>query len=137
MHSGEKTMNRNSKKGITLVELIVALTLTSIFAVLCVMLINPVERTYRSTLKIARAQLLADTIVDSIRKECDDVKHDEKMSVWIGNLGSSDDADLLSSGPAIKGSSGHVLVFQRTSNYTEAIYSNATISLKLKDLLMV
>lgn len=121
-------MNRNSKKGITLVELIVALTLTSVFAVLCVMLINPVERTYRSTLKIARAQLLADTIVDSIRKECDDVKHDEKMSVWIGNLGSSDDADLISSGPAIKGSSGNVLVFQRNSNYTEAIYSNAEIS---------
>ena len=123
-------MNRNSKKGITLVELIVALTLTSIFAVLCVMLINPIERTYRSTLKLARAQLLADTIVDSVRKECDDVKHDEKMSVWIGNLGSSDDADLLDKGPEIKTTNGKgdVLVFQRNSNYTEAIYSNAEIS---------
>ena len=123
-------MKRNSKKGITLVELIVALTLTSIFAVLCVALINPIERTYRGTLKMARAQLLADTIVDSIRKECDDVKHDEKMSVWIGNLGSADDYDLLDKGPGIKitGGSGDILVFQRNSNYTEAIYSNAKIS---------
>lgn len=123
-------MKRNSKKGITLVELIVALTLTSIFAVLCVALINPIERTYRGTLKMARAQLLADTIVDSIRKECDDVKHDEKMSVWIGNLGSADDYNLLDKGPGIKitGGSGDILVFQRNSNYTEAIYSNAKIS---------
>ncbi|MCR5340875.1 MAG: type II secretion system GspH family protein, partial [Saccharofermentans sp.] len=123
-------MNRKSKRGITLVELIVALTLTSIFAVLCVALINPIERTYRGTLKLARAQLLADTLVDSIRKECDDVKHDEKMSVWIGNLDSQDDSDLIDKGPAIKGSSGNVLVFQRNNNYTEAIYSCAKLSEK-------
>ena len=111
-------MKRNSKKGITLVELIVALTLTSIFAVLCVALINPIERTYRGTLKMARAQLLADTIVDSIRKECDDVKHDEKMSVWIGNLGSAEDYDLLDKGRGIKttGGSGNILLLQRHSN---------------------
>lgn len=122
-------MNRNSKRGITLVELVVAMTLTSIFAVLCVALINPIERTYRGTLKLARAQLLADTIVDSIRKECDDVKHDEKTSVWIGKMTSSDDADLINKGPGkIKASSGNVLVFQRNSNYTEAIYSGAEIS---------
>ena len=123
-------MNRKSKRGITLVELIVALTLTSIFAVLCVALINPIERTYRGTLKLARAQLLADTLVDSIRKECDDVKHDEKMSVWIGNLDSQDDSDLIDKGPAIKDSSGNVLVFQRNNNYTEAIYSCAKLSEK-------
>lgn len=128
MRSGVKRMIKNSKKGVTLVELVVAMALTSIFAVLCVALINPIERTYRGTLKLARAQLLADTIVDSIRKECDDVKHDEKTSVWIGNMKSSDDGDLISKGPAIKENGGNVLVFQRNSNYTEAIYSCSKIS---------
>ena len=92
-------MNSRSKKGITLVELIVAMTLTSIFAVLCVMLINPIERTYKSTLKLARAQLLADTLIDSIRKECDDVRHDEKTDVWITDLSGSDDSQLRNAGP--------------------------------------
>lgn len=120
--------NRRSKKGITLVELIVAMTLTSIFAVLCVLLINPIERTYRSTLKLARAQLLADTLVDSIRKECDDVRHDDKSDVWITDLSGEDDAQLLSTGPANKADSGNTLVFRRNNNYTEAIYAGVKIS---------
>ena len=118
----------HSKKGITLVELIVAMTLTSIFAVLCVMLINPIERTYRGTLKLARAQLLADTLIDSIRKECDDVRHDETSDVWITDLSGNDDGQLFSDGPANKASSGNTLVFRRNNNYTEAIYAGVGIS---------
>ena len=134
MCSKNGKVNRNSKKGVTLVELIVAMVLTAIFAVTCVALINPIERVYKSTLKLARAQLLADTIVDSIRKECDDVKHDEKMSVWIGNLSNTtDDSDLLDRGSALNigdktSDGGNILVFQRNNNYTEAIYSCAGIS---------
>ena len=128
MRNRTLNVNRRSKKGITLVELIVAMTLTSIFAVLCVMLINPIERTYRGTLKLARAQLLADTLVDSIRKECDDVRHDETTDVWITNLSGNDDAQLFSDGPANKASSGNTLVFRRNNNYTEAIYAAVGIS---------
>lgn len=122
-------MNSHTKKGITLVELIVAMTLTSIFAVLCVMLINPIERTYKSTLKLARAQLLADTLVDSIRKEVDDVKHEEVTDVWITNLSGEDDSKLLDQNDhASNLPSGNTLVFRRNNNYTEAIYAAVGIS---------
>ena len=122
-------MNSYSKKGMSLVELIVALSLMSVFAVLCVMLVNPIERTYRSTLKLARAQLLADTLVDSIRKEVDDVKHDDTTDVWIANLSGSDDRQLINDTPLEnKKSSGNALVFRRNNNYTEAIYAAVGIS---------
>lgn len=121
-------MNSRSKKGITLVELIVAMTLTSIFAVLCVMLINPIERTYKSTLKLARAQLLADTLIDSIRKECDDVKHDDKASVWITNLSGDDSALLSTTAHASNDPSGNTLVIRRNNNFAESIYAGAGIN---------
>ena len=127
-------MISHSKKGITLVELIVAMTLTSIFAVLCVMLINPIERTYKSTLKLARAQLLADTLVDSIRKEVDDVKHDDTTDVWIANLSGADDSQLIDNKPSDnKKTSGNTLVFRRNNNYTEAIYAAVGISKNNQD----
>ena len=128
MLDGDLKAYGHSKKGITLVELIVAMTLTSIFAVLCVMLINPIERTYKGTMKLAKAQLLADTIVDSIRKECDDVRHDEAANVWITDLSGDDDEQLFDPGPANKDTSGNTLVFRRNNNYTEAIYAAVGIS---------
>lgn len=128
MRNGVLKVNSRSKKGITLVELIVAMTLTSIFAVLCVMLINPIERTYKSTLKLARAQLLADTLIDSIRKECDDVRHDEKTDVWITDLSGSDDSQLRNAGPANKADSGNTLVIRRNNNFAESIYAGAGIN---------
>ena len=129
MLNGVKNMNSHTKKGITLVELIVAMTLTSIFAVLCVMLINPIERTYKSTLKLARAQLLADTLVDSIRKEVDDVRHEEVTDVWITNLSGADDRALLDQNDhAPNLPSGNTLVFRRNNNYTEAIYAAVGIT---------
>lgn len=116
----------------TLVELIVSLTLMAIFALACTSLIVPIERSYRETVRLTRAQLLADTLVDSIRKECDDVKHDEKASVWIANFSetAADDAKLLSEGPGIKAGAGkgNALIFQRNNNYTEAIYACVPIS---------
>ena len=130
MRNGTGKLNSSSKKGITLVELIVAMTLTSIFAVLCVMLINPIERTYKGTLKLARAQLLADTLIDSIRKECDDVKHDDSAAVWIANLTGDDDGDLLTKGPVsgTKVNAGNALVIRRNNNFAESIYAVVGIS---------
>ena len=122
--------HRRSRKGTTLVELIVALTLTMLFAVVCIALINPIERMYQSTVKISRAQLLADTVIDSIRKECDDVKCDEHNAVWIAR--GTDDADdaSLFNGPtdSVKRDKGPVLVVKRNNNYCEAIYSCFKIS---------
>lgn len=130
-------LNRSSKKGITLVELVVAITMTAIFAVACIALINPIERMYQGTVKLTKAQLLADTVVDAIRKECDDVKHDDKSTVWIANFneGAADDSKLLSVGPdaSLKSDEGNALIFQRNNNYTEAIYSCVPISAKNRD----
>ena len=50
--------NKRSKKGMTLVEMIVAMALTSIFLASCVVLILPVERIYTEVDNSSRAQLL-------------------------------------------------------------------------------
>ena len=130
---------RNSKRGTTLVELIVSLTLTAMFAVICVMLINPIERTYQRTEKTARAQLLADTIVDSVRKECDGIKNDDVNSVWIAN-GSFDAATAsdqllfdpecgkrISSGLE-SANKGTVLVIKKNNSYCEMIFASLPIT---------
>lgn len=130
---------RRSKRGTTLVELIVSLTLTAMFAVICVMLINPIERTYQRTEKTARAQLLADTIVDSIRKECDGIKNDDINSVWIAN--GSFDADSASdqilfdpdcskriSSGLESNNKGTVLVIKKNNSYCEMIFASLPIT---------
>lgn len=138
MHSGSNKLFNYSKKGITLVELVVAMTLTSLFAVVCIALINPIEKMYRSTIRLSKAQLLADTVVDAIRKECDDVMHKDSSDVWIAYFiddetssdVDKDDSRLLSVGPSssFKKEVGNALIFRRNNNYTEAIYSAVPIS---------
>ena len=124
-------VNKHSKKGTTLVELVVAMTLTLIFAAVCVALINPIERTYQDVEKTSRAQLLADTIIDSIRKECDDVQYDDPNAVWLVAAGNDkDDDQMLFDGslPANSPNGGNVLVIKKDSKYCEAIYSCFPIS---------
>ena len=125
--------HKHSKKGTTLVELVVAMTLTAIFAVACIALIHPIESIYQRTEKTVRAQLLADTVVDSIRKECDDVQYDEEYSVWIASgtfdVSSEDDNKLFTKGVDLNtGDPGQILVIKRNNNYCEAIYSCLNIS---------
>lgn len=127
-------LKRRSKRGVTLVELIVALTLTMLFAVICIGLINPIERIYQRTEKTARAQLLADTIVDSIRKECDGIKNDDLGSVWIAN--GSFDADTASDqllfdkdcGYKTASGTGSVLVIKKNNSYCEMIFADLPVT---------
>lgn len=129
MRNTLERIKRHSKKGTTLVELVVAMTLTLIFAVVCVALINPIERTYQNVEKMSRAQLLADTIIDSIRKECDDVQYDDPNAVWLVAAGNSaDDDQMLFAVPSSKPASGNVLVIKKDNKYCEAIYSCFPIS---------
>ncbi len=125
-------LNRRSRKGITLVELIVAMTMTAMFAVVCVALLNPISKMYLGTVKLSQAQLLGDAIIDSIRKECDGIKTDESTTAWIAKLNESDadDGDLLENGSARKTTNGegNVLVIQKNSNYAEAIYACLPLS---------
>lgn len=119
---------RLSKRGTTLVELIVSLSLTAIFAVVCVALINPIERIYKQTERISRAQLLADTIVDSIRKECDDARNDDIYSVWIADGDINNDSGLFDENCTLKKDEGHILVFKKNNSYCEAIFSELKIT---------
>ena len=130
-----------SKRGITLTELIVAMTLTSIFAVVCIALINPISNLYQKTVKLSRAQLLADSIVDGIRKECDGIKFDDKNSVWIAdstkrNEEDTNEKELLALNPqtlrASDSKGGDILIIQKNNNYAEAIYACVGISNKNK-----
>ena len=123
-------VNKHSKKGTTLVELVVAMTLTLIFAAVCVALINPIERTYQDVEKTSRAQLLADTIIDSIRKECDDVQYDDPNAVWLVPAGNDRDDDqyLFAQPSDIADNNGNVLVIKKDNKYCEAIYSCFPIS---------
>lgn len=128
MKNGVRNPMRLSKRGTTLVELIVALSLTAIFAVVCIALINPIERVYKQTERVARAQLLADTIVDGIRKECDNAKNDDINSVWIADGNINNDSGLFDEDCSLRKTEGHILVFKKNNSYCEAIFSELKIT---------
>lgn len=128
MKNGVRNPMRLSKRGTTLVELIVALSLTAIFAVVCIALINPIERIYKQTERVARAQLLADTIVDGIRKECDNAKNDDINSVWIADGNINNDSGLFDEDCTLRKTEGHILVFKKNNSYCEAIFSELKIT---------
>lgn len=113
------TKKKSSKRAITLVELVVAMALTAIFAATCVMLIYPVIRIYTHVNDLSRAQVVADTVIDSIRTECARTYITESGDVWITNTGNS--LSMSQSAP------GHVLVIRRSNEYCETIGANYAI----------
>jgi hypothetical protein len=110
-----RIVNRRSKKALTLVELVVAMALTMIFMGACVMLVYPVEKIYTHTNDLSRAQLVADSVVNSIRAECS-----------LADVSSADDFYIA---PNSSGSDyGNALYFRRSNDYVETIASNYAIS---------
>ena len=112
---------KHDKKGITLVELVAAMALTAIFALACVMLIVPVTKIYRHTLAQSRAQLVADTVVDSLRAECSKAIITNTGDVWIANPDNYDGSIMTTADPSKEG--GSVLIIRRNENYCETIAS--------------
>ncbi|MBR5386327.1 MAG: prepilin-type N-terminal cleavage/methylation domain-containing protein [Clostridiales bacterium] len=114
---------RRSKRAFTLVELIVTMTLTSIFAGSCVLLILPITKIYTHMNDLSRAQLLADTIVDELRAECANTYIEGRGDVWIAS-GMPGNAK-----PAIdsRDNGGTVLVIRRNRGYCETISSSYEI----------
>lgn len=110
-----------TKKAMTLAETLVALALTAIFATSCVMLILPVEQIYTTSTDESRAQIIADTVIDSLRKECASTYIDGLGDVWIGNVGNH---TLDAASPV---SNGHVLVIRKNAEYCETIFANSNI----------
>ena len=115
-------MTRRSKKSMTLVELVIAMTLTAFFAIACVMLILPIEKIYTRTTDVSRAQFIADTIVDSLRAECASTYIESDGDVWIGDFNNE---ELL----ATKAGSS-ILFIRKNKEYCEAIFANNAVPTK-------
>lgn len=103
-------------------ELIVAMALTAIFAASCVLLMVPVSKIYTHVNELSRAQLVADTVVDSLRAECARTTITDTGDVWIASSGNSitDAHESRTTGP--------VLVMRKSSEYCETIFSNSAIT---------
>lgn len=122
-------IKNNSKRAFTLVEVIVAMTLTMLFATACVILILPVSRIYKHTNDLSRAQLLADTVVDSLRNECTGSYIMAEGDVWISNGG----ADGMTDSDVNHVASGPVLVIRRNRTYCETIAANYELSVACRN----
>lgn len=119
--------NKKSKIAYTLVELIVAMALTALFATACVLLILPVESIYTRSTDVSRAQLVADAVVDSLRTECSSTYIKDKGDVVIGEF---TDNSLRTITPD---TSGSVLIIRKNSDYCETIFSNQSIDKSIYD----
>lgn len=116
---------RRSKRAITLVELVVAMTLMAIFAASCVALIYPISHIYTSINEESRAQLLADSVVDSLRAECARTYITGANDVWISS-GTGD--SVMTAMPSNVSGPGPVLVIRKSYEYCETLSTNYIIN---------
>ena len=114
---------KRSKKAITLVELITAMTLTAIFAASVVVLMAPVVRVYMHMNGLSRAQLVADSAVDALRAECARASVGSGEDAWISTGVTSDGM------PAGRGTEGPVLVLKEGTTTTHFVMIGACYSL--------
>ena len=116
--------HNKSKRALTLVELVVAMTLMTLFAGSCVMLIVPISKIYTRTNELGRAQLLADTVVDALRNECAGTFIKEHGDVYI--ISSSE--GLLDGEQHNIEDYGNILVLRKTKRFYETIATNYGIT---------
>ncbi|GEM_PF-1000894 len=118
-----------SKKAITLVELVVAMALTLLFATACVILIFPVLNIYMHERELTRAQLVADTVVNSLRAECAKTYIAGTDDVWISS--NIQEAGYVFPNPSSKvlTGTGPVLIIRRNNEHCETIASHASYNI--------
>ena len=132
--------------GFTLVELVVSMTLTAIFATAIVAIMPSATRIYMQVEDMSRAQVVADMVVDALREECANTYIEDFASVRIYNAtpnpaptvtdlsaiaASGVDDDMLTAlanYTADSAASGNVLIIRKSSGYCEAISSCIAIS---------
>ena len=132
--------------GFTLVELVVSMTLTAIFATAIVAILPSATRIYMQIEDMSRAQVVADIVVDALREECADTYIEDFASVRIYNatpcpastvtdisaIAASDGDDKmlrdLANYTGDSAASGNVLIIRKTDGYCEAISSCIAIS---------
>ena len=138
-------LNTVRNAGFTLVELVVSMTLTAIFATALVAIMPAATRIYMQIETMSRAQVVADMVVDALREECADTYIEDFASVRIvaepANPASgasitdaetsTGDGPLLTSLANITSDSdpsGSVLIIRKSPGYCEAISSCIAIS---------
>ncbi len=133
--------NRSNHHGYTLVELVVSMALTAILATAVASIMFPIVSIFMDMQKLSRAQMVADTVTDALRKECaasyvmdeGDVKvlHVDDPSGVLngdGNLmkvlcGEEDGHFNIT-----EQNKGNTLVFRINGGYAKALYWNMGIS---------
>ncbi len=139
--------------GFTLVELVVSMTLTAIFATAIVAILPAATRIFMKMEDMSRAQIVADMVVDSLREECADTCIEDFASVQIVRSAPSPNGDEIFLAPLRSivnnksitlasqipiapapdgsdpdGGKGNVLIIRKSDGYCEAIYSDIAIS---------
>jgi len=128
-----KKNNLSGNHGMTMVELVVSMTLTAIFATAIVAVMAPASRVYMEIMEMNRAQMVADMVVDAMREECADTYVEDFASVRIVNASPTADGDatLLASVKNITTesvNSGNVLIIRKSGGFCESLYSCIAIS---------
>ena len=118
-----RKVRRHNRKGFTLVELIVAMSLTAIFMASCVVLVLPVEKIYTNVNEESRAQVLADTVVNSLRAECTNTCILSAEDVRVVNTGASGSVP-----ESVINTYGNVLIIRKSTAYYETIASNYALT---------
>ena len=122
-----------SNSGTTLVELVVAMTLTAILATAVVSIMAPASRVFTQVKDLSRAQMTADLVVEALRQECADTYIEDFASVRIVNTtpsaaGDEDLLETLNGITSLSDSEGNILIIRKNGGYCEAIYSCLAIS---------
>ena len=119
-----------TKKAITLVELVVAMALTAIFAGACIALILPISKIYTYNTELARAQLVADNVAACLRSACTGNDVELPGDAWIASSGNviigDEDKDSIEK-DSLPGS-GSALVIRKSPEYCMTIASNYSIN---------
>ena len=129
---------KHRDKGSTLVELVVSMALTAILATAVVTVMHPAVTIFLKVQKHSRAQMVADTIADTLRAEC--------ASSYVKGYGDARVVNVGAEGNYLKGDDsvfkelngltaesapgGNVLFIRKNEGYAEALYCNAWISQK-------
>ena len=128
-------LHTRGNSGYTLVELLVSMTLTAIFATAIVAVMPSATRIYMQIKDAGRAQVVADMIVDALREECADTYIEDYASVRILSAAPSDAGDQVfldsvvnSTAPDTPPASGNILMIRKSAGYCETIYSCIAIS---------
>ena len=125
-----------NNRAFTLVELVVCMALTAILATAVVTVMFPATNVFMKMQKLTRAQMIADLVTDSLRKECADTyisSYADARVISVNNATNykkGDDA-IFSKLTGVTGQSddsGNVLVIRKSDNILEAIYWNLYIT---------